>query len=653
MILFADSETFSSVPIRNGVSAYAAAEDFEVMILQYAVDDGPVTVLDLTAGDRPDEFLRLVPQAEKIVFHNSFFDRTVLREDGIVTLKPEQIHDTMVNALCHGLPGGLDKLCTIFKVPTDLAKDKRGKELIQLFCKPRPKNMKLRRATRDTHPAEWQQFLDYAGSDILAMRDVYRKMPRWSFFDNPTEFEIWCIDQRANDRGFQVDMDFARAAVEAVTEEKLRLKERASEMTNGDVESATKRDQVLRWALEQHGVKLPDLKAGTIERRLEDDSIPEPLKDLLRVRLSAAGAATAKYKKVLEVVSPDGRIRGGLQFSGAARTQRWSGRLFQPQNLVRPPEGFDVNGLILATLRGWDTLVLISADINAELAYACRGLIIAAKGRKLVTSDLKNIEGRVLAWLSNETWKLDYFRDFDEGKAADLYKVTYSRCFDVPLEDVTKEQRQSGKVAELACGYQGAVGAFSSMAMSLGIEDFPEEQIVRVVKAYRAANENIRTFWKDLEDACREAILNPGLEVHCRRVSFIKQGAWLRIKLPGGGSLSYARPKVGDDGKTITYWGLNSYTRRWEEIATYGGKLAENITQRVARDIIAYALPSVEAAGFLLVLTVHDEVITEAPDDPSYSVELLNSLLCAARDWPGFDELPLAAEGFEAYRYRK
>lgn len=653
MILFADSETFSSVPIRNGVSAYAAADDFEVMVLQYAVDDGPVTVLDLTAGDSLDEFLSLVPQAEHVVFHNSFFDRTVLREDGIVTLKPEQIHDTMVNALCHGLPGGLDKLCSIFKVPTDLAKDKRGKELIQLFCKPRPKNMKLRRATRDTHPVEWQQFLDYAGSDILAMRDIYRKMPRWSFFDNPTEFAVWCIDQRANDRGFQVDMDFARAAVDAVTEEKLRLKDRASEMTDGEVESATKRDQVLRWALEQHGVKLPDLRAGTIERRLEDDSIPEPLKDLLRVRLSAAGAATAKYKKVLEVVSPDGRIRGGLQFSGAARTQRWSGRLFQPQNLVRPPEGFDVNGLILATLRGWDTLVLISADINAELAYCCRGLIIAAKGRKLVTSDLKNIEGRVLAWLSNETWKLDYFRDYDEGKAADLYKVTYSRCFDVPLEEVTKDQRQSGKVAELACGYQGAVGAFSSMAMSLGIEDFPEDQIVRVVKAYRAANENIRTFWKDLEDACREAILNPGLEVHCRRVSFIKQGAWLRIKLPGGGSLSYARPKVGDDGKTITYWGLNSYTRRWEEIATYGGKLAENITQRVARDIIAYALPSIEAAGFLLVLTVHDEIICEAPDEPRYSVDLLSRLMCAARDWPGFDELPLAADGFEAYRYRK
>ena len=659
MILFADTETFSSTPIRNGVHAYSDADDAELMVISYARDNDPVTVLDLTAGDPVGDFYDAVRDAEFVVFHNSIFDRTILRKLGQLVIPPEKVHDTLVNALAHGLPGGLDKLCGIFKVPTDLAKDKRGKELIQMFCKPQPKNQKLRRKTRDTHPVEWQQFLDYAGSDILAMRDLYRRMPRWSFFDCPAEHALWCLDQRINDRGFGVDIDLAHAALRAADEEKARLKAQTQDITDGEVESTTKRDQLLAHLLGCYGIDLPNLQAGTLERRIEDPNIPEPVRELLRIRLSASQASIAKFKKMLQVVSLDNRMRGGLQFSGAARTARWSGKLFQPQNLPRPVMDAEaIEELIQAVKDGVEELLEYRSEGGDSLAFmkalsnAVRGLIVPQEGRKLVAADLSNIEGRVLAWLANEDWKLQAFRDFDAGTGPDLYYLTASKVLGKPWQDVTKAERQtSGKVPELACGYQGAVGAFGTMAKLYGL-DLSEKAILKIVQDWREANENIRSLWQDLEAAAREAITNPGLTVYCRRIQFQRKGAWLKVRLPSGRFLSYASPKVYPDGG-ITYWGLNSYTRKWEEIHTYGGKLAENITQAVARDVMAANMPAIEAAGFLIVLTVHDEIITEAPDTDDFSAELLSKLLASPPPWDGVEDLPLAAAGFEGHRYRK
>lgn len=669
MILFADTETYSSTPIRDGVNAYSDADDAELMIISYARDDDPVTVLDLTAGDRVGDFYDAVRDAEFIVFHNSGFDRTILRKLGQLDIPPEKIHDTLVNALAHGLPGGLDKLCGIFNVKSDQAKDKRGKELIQMFCKPQPKNQKLRRKTRDTHPVEWQQFLDYAGSDILAMRAIYRAMPRWSFFDCPQEHALWCLDQRVNDRGFGVDRELAEAALRASDDEKARLKDRTQELTDGEVESTTKRDQLLAHVLKLYGVDLSNLQGGTLERWIEDPDLPEPLRELLRIRLSASQASVSKFKKMLQVISPDSRMRGGLQFSGAARTARWSGRLFQPQNLPRPNmEADDIELLIDAVKAGCEDLVETRDSrgnpipVMKALSNAVRGLIVPTPGRKLIAADLSNIEGRVLAWLANEDWKLQAFRDFDTilgydakgkeiRKGPDLYSVTYSKSFNVPLDQVTKDQRQLGKVAELACGYQGAVGAFGTMAKLYGI-DLPEKEVLHVVGAWRDANENIRSLWKDLEAAAREAILNPGVTIHCRKVSFTRYKAWLKIRLPSGRFLSYASPSVDAEGK-ISYWGLNSYTRRWEKIYTYGGKIAENIAQAVARDVMAANMPGIELAGYEIVLTVHDEIITEAPDTDEFSAEALSKMLATHPDWEGVADLPLAAAGFEGYRYRK
>lgn len=657
MILFADTETFSSVPINKGVHAYSDAPDAELMIVSWAIDDSPVIVRDLTAGDPIGDFYDAVRDADRIVFHNSGFDRVILRKLGQLIIEPERIHDTFVNALCHGMPGALGKLCEIFNISSDKAKDKRGKDLIQWFCKPQPKNQKLRRKTRHTHPVEWQQFLDYAGSDILAMRELYKKMPRWSFFDNSTEHALWCLDQRINDRGFGVDIEFCEAAVRAAADEKVRLKAATQKLTGWDdltgegVESTTKRDQLLRYLLGEYGVDLPDLRAGTLERRLADENIPEPVKELLRLRLQASQASPAKYTKMLGIVSKDGRMRGGLQFAGAKRTKRWAGKLFQPQNLPRPSIAAGLVEIFIEALKRGEEDIFTN-NLMKSLADALRGVIVAAKGKKIVAVDLSNIEGRVLAWLANETWKLDAFRDFDAGRGPDLYYITASKVLGIPWDRVTKGQRQtSGKVPELACGYQGALGAFAKMAQLYGL-NLSESAILKIVRDWRTANENIVTLWKDLEEAAREAILNPGLLVHCRRVTFQMSKAWLKVGMPNGDFMSYASPRVDGAGK-ISYMGENPYTHQWERIYTYGGKIAENITQYLARAVMAANMPAIEAAGYEIVLSVHDEVIAEADDVAEKYWQEMAKLLCRDPQWPGTEELPLAAAGFEGYRYRK
>lgn len=323
--LFLDLETFCETPINHGTHRYA--EGAEILLFAYAIDDGPVRVLE-TFEDVP----ALLAAATRIVTHNSAFDRTVLRHAGFDSPLAKW-DDTMVRALAHSLPGSLGQLCELLKVPTDKAKGVRGKELIQLFCKPRPKNMKLRRATRDTHPAEWAEFVEYARLDIEAMREIDTRLPRWNWSD--AERDLWHLDQRINDRGFAVDLPLAEAAITAVADAQARLAEQAQQMTDGAVQAATQRDALLAHVLAEYGVALPDMQKSTLERRVADPDLPEALRDLLAVRLEACTTSTSKYKALVRASSSDGRLRGTLQFCGASRTGRWAGRLFQPQNLCR------------------------------------------------------------------------------------------------------------------------------------------------------------------------------------------------------------------------------------------------------------------------------------------------------------------------------
>lgn len=327
--LWIDTETFSPTPITAGTFRYMADLMFEVMLVTYALDDGPVRLWDRTAGlDCPVDLAdALHDPAVQIVAHNAPFDYLAMS-----TFWPtprERWHCTMVQALSHSLPGGLAKLCEVLRVATDDAKDKRGRQLIQRFCKP----VNGERCSSATHPKEWREFCDYATQDIVAMRACHKRMPTW----NMTDFErrLWLLDQEINTRGFKVDTDLAEAAVRATTREKARLARRTVELTDGEVERATQRDRLLAHILGEHGVLLPDLSASTLERRMLDQDLPSELRELLAVRLQASTASTSKYSTMLKAVNDDGRLRGALQFNGANRTGRWAGRHVQMQNFPR------------------------------------------------------------------------------------------------------------------------------------------------------------------------------------------------------------------------------------------------------------------------------------------------------------------------------
>ena len=329
--IFLDTETFCETPINNGTHRYA--EGAEIIMWQWAVGDGPVEIRD---GDEDisDLVALIEDESYEVVIHNSAFDRTVIRHATGVEIPLERTFDTMVCAMAHSLPGALGTLCSILGVPVDKAKDKEGKTWINLFCKPQPKGRKIRRATRDTHPVEWQKFRDYGGLDIEAMREIYKKLPRWNY--RGAELELWHLDQKINERGVLMDLDLAHGAIRASDRAQKELARQAVEMTDGQVTAATQRDKMLEHILEAYGIQLADLKGSTVERALEDEDLPPELKELLRVRLDASKTSVSKYKRVLNGVSADGRLRGLLAFCGALRTGRWAGRLWQPQNLSRP-----------------------------------------------------------------------------------------------------------------------------------------------------------------------------------------------------------------------------------------------------------------------------------------------------------------------------
>lgn len=694
MILFGDLETYSEKPLNQGTYAYAEA--CEILLFAYAIDDGPVWVWDLTEnrhdGDMPYPLFKALSEADEVVFQNSMFDRTVMRcaanthpvmRD--LAADVPRWRDTMVQALAHSLPGGLEKLCEVLNVEQDKRKLATGKALVQLFCKPRPKTSKLRRATRETHPIEWAQFVEYAAYDIHAMREVRRKCPRWNYRGD--ELALWHLDQRINDRGVCVDLDLANAAIEATLKEQARLKDTAQEMTAGYVESTTKRDKLLEYLLMEYGVDLPNLQKDTLERRVNDPDLPVELRDLLAVRLMASTASTAKYKTLVRGVSGDGRLRGLLQFDGAARTGRWAGRLFQPQNLPRPDmDQEEIDQCIEALLEG--SLDLVASNVMRACANVIRGSLVAPPGKKLVVADLANIEGRMAAWLAGEAWKLQAFRDYDAGTGPDLYKVAYAKAFAILVEAVTKPMRQIGKVMELMLQYEGGVGAFITGAATYGIDlDAMAEAALPCVpsdvlaeawefhawtekkrrstfglapgtfvacdalkRLWRRAHPAISSYWGDLKETVIRAINRPGESFPARRLSVRREGAWLKIQLPSGRLLCYPSPQADEKGQ-ISYMGVNPYSRKWTRIKTYGGKFFENITQAAARDVLAYGMPLVEAAGYQIVLTVHDEIISEAPDAPEYNAEHLAAIMATVPPWA--KGLPLAAAGFESYRYRK
>lgn len=645
--LYVDTETFNTVDIKVGVPRYM--ETVEVTLVAWAVDDGPVYVMDRTkpyADFDATEFEEAWDSSDRYVAHNAPFDRPALVSIGF-TAPLEKWHCTQARALAHSLPASLAALSEVYNLG-DKAKDKRGKQLVQLFCKPRPKNSKLRRATRETHPKEWAEFIEYARQDVVALRELDRKLPTWNLTD--TERQAWLRNQRVNDRGMLIDLELAQAAIETVEAHKEKRNHDVRRLTGNaamaDGITVTQRDALLAHLRTDYGLHLPDLRGSTVERILDDPDLEAGARELLTARLEVCQTSTAKWPKLLSAANADGRLRGTAQFCGASRTGRDAGRIFQPLNLPRPPK-------YLKSAAAFDTAVQAIKGRVADLCYddpievcaaTLRGAIVAPEGEKLVVSDLNAIEGRVLAWLAGEQWKLDAY-----VSGADLYVLAYAAAFHRAPHTVNDTERQVGKVMELALGFSGAVGAFSTMAGNYGV-NLPEDEVVALVKAWRKANPAIVRFWYALEDAFRMAATVSGnMDTWvAESIKVSRRGSWVLLELPSGRALCYPSLRVDDDGQ-LTYLGANQYTRKWERIKTYGGKLAENATQGCARDVLVHGMGKIENAGpYDITMSVYDEVVSETVDG---SEDEHSALLASVPPWaPG---LPLKAAGFETGRYMK
>ena len=649
--LWLDLETYSTVPIKHGAHRYA--EEAEVLLVAVASDDTKVDVWDCAqiAFDWRERLQSMIDFAEKVVIHNSAFDRTILRHQG-VNIPVEKIDDTMVTALAHSLPASLGTLCDVLGVPVDKAKDKSGKRLIQLFTKPCPKNWKVRRATVETHPDEWQEFIEYARLDVDAMRNVHGRLPSWN--NSHSEQQLWRLDQGINDRGIAVDVDFAKSAIRAFRRASGTLATRAALLTSGAVTTTTQREKLLSYLKDERGFETDDLTKETVEKALKGDLDPV-VRELLEIRQQASATSPAKYGALIDAASSDGRLRGTIQFCGAARTGRDSGRIFQPQNLPRSPDWFD-GDVQEATIRAFkdDCEDVIYENVSERCAFAVRGALVAGRGKKLVIADLSNIEGRVLAWMAGEDWKIEAFKAYDRGVGADLYKVTAGRILDKDPFEVTKSERQTqGKVPELAGGYGGGLGAYRKMGGEV-FNAMDDDTIMGIVKAWRDAHPATKRFWYDVEGAARAAVRNKGESFDVRGVVRFdcEEGPdgvdYVRCRLPSGRFLCYRSMHI-DDG--LRYEGMNQYTRKWELLETYYGKLVENIVQAVARDVFMTGMRRAEENDYPVVLRVHDELVCEVPDNGSYTHTVLADMMSVNPSWS--IGLPLSAAGFETYRYRK
>lgn len=689
MILYCDLETFSGTPIRCGAARYAEDPEARILLWGYAVDDAPARVWQVGREPAPTDLVRAVSTVQcdpsaRCVWHNGLAFDTVFIERVMprFAMPVSRVIDTMILAYEHSLPGALGDLCAVLNLPVDKTKDKDGARLIRLFCAPRADGTK----DWSTHPEDWQKFVNYCRLDVEAEREIYKRLPKV----NATEDErrLMALDAEINRRGMLIDRELARGAVAACERNAEALRLRTAEITGGELDSTTRTAATIAYIERRWGVKLENLRKGEIAHMIEDPDLPEPMKELLRVRLGAAKASVKKFETLLDCACRDGRIRGTLQFRGASRTGRWAGRIFQPQNLPRPSHSEEeISRFIEAIKGGW--LDLIEDDVPGAVADCLRGVIIAPEGKQLAVADYSNVEGRVLAWLAGETWKLRAFEAYDNGTGPDLYKLTYSRAFNVPVETVTKAQRQMGKVLELAMGYGGGPGAFVTFAVGYGIDlhdmarqvlpvvpgdvrdeaerayEWAAKEPSRLVglerevwvacdsvkRLWRRANRQIVGFWNAVEQAASDSLVFG--EGEAGKIKVEKRGSWLLFRLPSGRHLCYPGARSGgeDENCLFSYLGVHQQTRKWQRIRTYAGKVVENLTQATAADLLGNAFFEVEKAGFRIVTSIHDELVTEAPVDPQHTAEALEAAMTTKPEWA--QGLPLAAAGYTSKRYKK
>jgi DNA polymerase len=665
--LHIDFETRSTVDLKKtGVYVYAEHPETDLWCACYCFDDGPIQTWR-PGDDTPADIVEHVLDGDPIYAHNAAFERIIWQSIltpryGWPSPPLKSWRCTMVMAYALALPGSLaDAAPSVGLVER---KDDAGHRLMMQMARPRRKDPLAWWNT----PEKIDRLIKYCETDVEVERALTKRLKPLS----ESELALWHLDQTINDRGVFVDVKLANAAKEVVQSAAADLDARMAKVTNFAVPRCSSRPQLLAW-MRERGVETDSIAKDALEDMLTGE-LPDDVREALSIRRESAKASVAKIDALLVGRSADGRARGLLQFH-AASTGRWAGRRFQPQNIKRPElEGELLAKAIECVGSGDIDLVEMFGEPLSVVGDCLRGLVIAPPGHRIIAADYANIEGRVLAWLAGEKWKLDAFRAYDAGEGPDLYKVAYGRAFNLLPENVTKPQRQIGKVMELALGYQGGVGAFQTMAVNYGV-NLPDHEVEALRDGWRAAHFCIKSFWGDMEDAAIAAVENPGTVQRVRDIKFKKAGSFLWMRLPSGRFLAYPYPKIApklmpwkrDDGSEVwkdalTYFSTIDVSKRmkivddpmnsgkWARIATYGGMLAENATQAVARDIMADAMPRLEAAGYPVILTVHDEIVTEVPDGHG-SLEAMKEICSTLPAWA--DGLPVATDGFEDRRYRK
>ena len=637
MILSIDLETYSGTQLKGaGVYRYAEDPDFEVLLFAYAFDDDPVRVIDIKQGEQlPPEVVEALtdPNVTKSAFNANFERITINRHFGIPT-PPEQWSCTMVHSMMLGLPASLDGVGKALRL--DVQKDSAGKRLIQYFsvpCKPTKANGGRTRNLPRHDPEKWQAFIEYCRRDVEVEREIRRRLAKYPMPES--ERRLWCLDQRINDRGFQVDLDLAEKAVDADRQHRERLIQEAATLTG--IENPNSVAQLKEWLEAEEGVEVDSLNKKVLPKLM--DEVSETGRRLLAIRRELGKSSVKKYEAIRRAVCKDHRVRGLFQFYGA-RTGRWAGRLVQVQNLpaTKLPD-LELAREMLKEGR-YEDIDLLFGSLPEVLSQLIRTAFIPPEGKRLLVCDYSAIEARVIAWLAGEEWRLDVFNG--HGK---IYEASASKMFNVPIEQITKgsELRQKGKVAELALGYQGGPGALISMgALDMGLK---EEELPELVTAWRRSNPKIVKFWRDVESAALEALRYKkpvGLQYGLK---FIPESGILFLQLPSGRRLAYVRPKIEVD-KRFGKEGM-TYESDGKRVKTYGGKLVENIVQAVARDCLAEAMIRLDERGYTIVAHVHDEIVAEGDQD----IKEMEAIMSEPIPWaPG---LPLRADGFETEFYRK
>ena len=653
-VMGVDIETYSSVDLTEaGVYAYTEAPDFDILLISYIFDDwgeDDVKTIDCFDAD-PDmmaEFCEALtdPQIVKTAF-NANFERTCLAKWLQKPMPPEEWRCTMVKALTLGLPGNLAGAGEALGLPADKLKDPQGKALIQFFskpCKPTRTNGQRTRNLPEHDPAKWQLYKNYNRQDVVTEQEILRKL---SIYKTPeSEQQLWALDQHMNDNGVALDIPMVEKIVAYDTRRRQELQEEAQELTG--LKNPNSLAQLKRWLAEQ-GVEMTSVTKDTIAEALRDPELPDVVRRVLEIRTALGKTSVAKYSTMLVAHCQDHRLRGILQFYGANRSGRWAGRLVQTHNLAKNSLPDLALARELAAEGDFDTMGTLFGETAFVFSELIRTAFIPSEGCRFIVSDFSAIEARVLAWIAGEEWVLEAFR---AGK--DIYCETASMMYHVPVEKhgANSHLRQKGKVAVLACGYQGGVGAMKRMDKGGSI---PEDELQSVVDQWRQANSKVVKLWRTVELAARTAIEEHRTIRLKNGIAFGYINGNLFIKLPGGRKLCYWNTRLKldprDGREHIIYMGVNQETKQWGETETYGGKLVENIVQATARDCLAISMERIAALGYNIVMHVHDEIIVDCPVEDTDAMERINA--CMAEPIPWAPGLPLRGDGYETPFYMK